>query len=92
MESQTKLKEILTTFKAGGTAEGDGVTVKRFIGVKELPLLDPFLLLDLGSFKLPAGFPEHPHRGFETVSYILEGQIDHEDSKGHKGLKNKGDV
>ena len=52
---------------------------------KDIPNLNPFLMLDYGSCKLPTGFPDHPHRGFETVSYILRGKMYHEDSKGNKG-------
>lgn len=49
-------------------------------------------MLDLFNVKLPAGFPDHPHRGFETVTYMLEGQIAHEDFKGHKGMIGPGDI
>ncbi len=49
-------------------------------------------MLDLASVKLPAGFPDHPHRGFETVSYVLDGYIHHEDFKGHSGTIGPGDV
>lgn len=64
----------------------------RIIGTRVLQNLDPFLMLDLGCVKLPAGFPDHPHRGFETVSYGLEGQFYHEDFKGHSGIISAGDV
>jgi hypothetical protein len=53
------------------------------IGNRFLQNLDPFLMLDLFNVKLPAGFPDHPHRGFETVTYMLSGEIWHEDFKGH---------
>jgi redox-sensitive bicupin YhaK (pirin superfamily) len=66
--------------------------VTRVIGNKFLGNLDPFLMLDLFNVKLPAGFPDHPHRGFETVTYMLEGQIAHEDFKGHKGMIGPGDI
>ena len=46
--------------------------------------LDPFLMLDFFKVRLPAGFPDHPHRGFETVTYMVEGTFHHEDFKGHK--------
>ena len=49
-------------------------------------------MLDLFNSKLPAGFPDHPHRGFETVSYLLEGAVSHEDFAGHKGIIHKGDL
>ena len=54
-------------------------------------LLDPILLLFYSGFRLPEGFDEHPHRGFQTISYITEGCMYHEDSKGHKGKLNAGD-
>ncbi len=73
-------------------AEGDGATVNRIIGSKVLTNLDPFLMLDLFNVKLPAGFPDHPHRGFETVTYMIEGEICHEDFKGHKGTIGPGDL
>ncbi|XP_068647097.1 pirin-like protein [Aristolochia californica] len=53
--------------------EGEGVVVRRSIGRMELRSLDPFLLLDEFSVSPPAGFPDHPHRGFETVTYMLDG-------------------
>jgi redox-sensitive bicupin YhaK (pirin superfamily) len=54
--------------------------------------MDPFLMLDLFNVKLPAGFPDHPHRGFETVTYMLSGSICHEDFKGHAGEIKAGDI
>jgi len=57
-----------------------------------LDTLDPFLMLDYARVKLPAAFPDHPHRGFETVSYTLEGSFSHEDFRGHKGTLTAGDV
>ena len=66
--------------------------MRRYIGVKHLPNLDPFLMLDMAKVKLPAAFPDHPHRGFETVSYTLEGSFSHEDFRGHQGTLNAGDV
>ncbi len=93
MESiQLKYKLIKTIFTPKEQGDGDGAKVKRFIGVKNCPNLDPFLMLDLASIQLPAGFPDHPHRGFETVSYLLSGEIYHEDFKGHKGKLGPGDV
>ena len=66
--------------------------MKRFIGVQNLPNLDPFLMLDLFCVKLPAGFPDHPHRGMETVTYMLSGEILHEDFKKNAGRLGPGDV
>ena len=54
--------------------------------------LDPFLMLDLFKVKLPAGFPDHPHRGFETVTYMLSGEVHHEDFTGNAGVIGPGDI
>ncbi len=88
----TQLKEVATSFSAKEQDEGRGARVRRYIGTRALETLDPFLMLDMASFKLPGGFPAHPHRGFETISYLLEGSISHEDSKGHEGIMGPGDV
>ena len=74
--------------------EGRGARVRRSIGRHELRNLDPFLLLDEfeGNADDGAGFPDHPHRGFETVSYLLEGQFVHEDFTGRKGFMGPGDL
>jgi quercetin 2,3-dioxygenase len=77
--------------------EGEGMHVKRTIGGPHLPILDPFLLLDqLGPREHAPyeakGAPDHPHRGFETVTYILEGRLEHKDSQGNRGLLGPGDV
>ncbi|KAF7069315.1 hypothetical protein CFC21_074965 [Triticum aestivum] len=73
-------------------SEGDGATVRRSIGRHELRNLDPFLLLDEFSVSKPAGFPDHPHRGFETVTYMLDGAFTHQDFSGRKGTIRTGDV
>jgi len=78
------------------TTDGAGVRLTRIIGTPELNFLDPFLLLD--EFKSEdsddylAGFPDHPHRGFETVTYLLAGKFRHKDSKGHEGILTSGCV
>ena len=54
--------------------------------------MDPFLMLDLFKVKLPAGFPDHPHWGFETVTYLISGSIHHQDFKGHSGKLTPGSV
>ncbi|GMI70464.1 PIRIN2 [Hibiscus trionum] len=72
--------------------EGDGAVVRRCIGRSELKSLDPFLMMDDFTVSPPAGFPDHPHRGFETVTYMLQGGITHQDFAGHKGTIHTGDV
>ncbi|CAH9108793.1 unnamed protein product [Cuscuta europaea] len=72
--------------------EGEGANVRRSIGRPELKNLDPFLMLDEFEVSSPAGFPDHPHRGFETVTYMLEGAFTHQDFSGHKGTIGTGDV
>lgn len=71
-------------------SDGAGVRLTRVIGSPQLPDLDPFLLLDEFGTDRPedylAGFPDHPHRGFETVTYMLEGRMRHRDNHGNEGL------
>lgn len=92
MKQSINLKSIAQTFIAREQAEGVGARVKRFIGVRQLPNLDPFLMLDNFNVKLPAGFPDHPHRGMETVTYMLSGELLHEDFKGNAGKLGPGDL
>ncbi|KAI1314445.1 hypothetical protein EDD11_002189 [Mortierella claussenii] len=73
-------------------AEGVGARVRRSIGRPELRNHDPFLMLDEFDVDKNGGFPDHPHRGFETVTYMLEGQFQHEDFAGHKGTIGPGDL
>ncbi len=78
------------------TIEGAGVHLKRAFGYHEVPQFDPFLMLDDFHTSAPdeylAGFPWHPHRGIETITYILEGLVEHGDSMGNKGVIGAGDV
>jgi redox-sensitive bicupin YhaK (pirin superfamily) len=78
------------------TSDGAGVKLRRVIGQPELSELDPFLLLDEFGTDAPddyiAGFPEHPHRGFETVTYMLDGRMRHRDNHGHEGVLVPGSV
>ncbi|HEY6482283.1 MAG TPA: pirin family protein [Steroidobacteraceae bacterium] len=78
------------------TSDGAGVKLRRVIGQPELEGLDPFLLLDEFGTDEPndyiAGFPEHPHRGFETVTYMLDGKMRHRDNHGHEGVLVPGSV
>lgn len=88
-----KIKKI---FKGRPTIEGAGVHLKRAFGYSQVPQFDPFLLLDDFHTSNPdeylAGFPWHPHRGIETITYVLEGLVEHGDSMGNKGTIAAGDV
>ncbi|GAB6124638.1 pirin family protein [Humidesulfovibrio idahonensis] len=76
--------------------EGAGVRLRRVFGFDEVPALDPFLLLDDFRSDTPAhflkGFPWHPHRGIETITYVLRGDVEHGDSMGNRGVISSGDV
>lgn len=78
------------------TSDGAGVKLRRVIGQPSLEELDPFLMLDEFGTDRPddyiAGFPEHPHRGFETVTYMLDGRMRHRDNHGHEGVLVPGSV
>ncbi|HEY3594617.1 MAG TPA: pirin family protein [Polyangiaceae bacterium] len=87
-------KDVVTAHKQ---REGGGFIVRRPIPTASLPLADPFLLIDeMGPAEYgpgeAVGAPDHPHRGFETVTYMLEGEFEHEDSAGHRGSLRAGDV
>jgi redox-sensitive bicupin YhaK (pirin superfamily) len=89
-------RTVAQVFTARETREGAGVRLHRAFGYDELPLFDPFLMLDDFRAKDPhdylPGFPWHPHRGIETVTYMLDGRIEHGDSMGNAGQINAGDV
>ena len=91
--SEIEIKKIVEPVE---TSDGAGVKLKRSIGTPTVNYLDPFLLLDeFGSENKDdymAGFPPHPHRGIETVTYMLEGKFEHKDSTGAKGIMSSGDV
>jgi redox-sensitive bicupin YhaK (pirin superfamily) len=88
--------EVKKIIQAIETSDGAGVKLKRSIGTPEADYIDPFLMLDeFGSENKDdyiAGFPPHPHRGIETVTYMLKGDFEHEDSTGAKGIMSSGDV
>jgi redox-sensitive bicupin YhaK (pirin superfamily) len=87
---------VLRRIRGAPTADGAGVRLTRIIGQPQLDSLDPFLLLDEFGTDRPedylAGFPEHPHRGFETVTYMLDGRMRHRDNHGHEGVLVPGSV
>jgi redox-sensitive bicupin YhaK (pirin superfamily) len=89
-------RRVVALVRGIPTSDGAGVKLTRVIGQRALPDLDPFLMLDeFGSEKgadYIGGFPDHPHRGFETVTYMLDGRMRHGDNKGHSGLLVSGSV
>ncbi len=89
-------RRIQMTLKSQPTIEGAGVHLKRAFGYHQVPRFDPFLMLDDFHSANPAeylpGFPWHPHRGIETITYLLEGLVEHGDSMGNRGVIGAGDV
>lgn len=87
---------VIRTLRGMPTSDGAGVRLTRVIGTSALPELDPFLMLDeFGTDRAEdyiAGFPDHPHRGFETVTYMLDGRMRHKDNHGNEGLLTPGSV
>ncbi|MGE0581724.1 MAG: pirin family protein [Steroidobacteraceae bacterium] len=92
----TGTREVSRLVRGQPTSDGDGVKLTRVIGGSALSDLDPFLLLDEFGSESSAdyigGFPSHPHRGFETVTYMLEGRMRHRDNQGNEGLLVPGSV
>ena len=92
----TKTRNISHLIEGIATKDGAGVNLTRIIGSPELNMLDPFLLLDEFGSENPndyiAGFPPHPHRGFETITYMLNGKFTHKDSAGNEGHLSDGGV
>lgn len=84
-----KKREIMKTVCGQKTTDGAGVRLVRVLGNRDVVDFDPFLMLDSFDSTDPsdytAGFPTHPHRGIETITYLISGRIDHEDSLGNKG-------
>jgi len=93
MAIERKIKKV---WKSKPTIEGAGVHLKRAFGYTQVPQVDPFLLLDDFHSDVPrdylAGFPWHPHRGIETITYVLHGKVAHGDSMGNSGIISPGDV
>jgi len=90
MATTTTSARVIRKLRGMPTSDGAGVKLTRLIGSPELDMLDPFLMLDeFGTDKAEdyiAGFPSHPHRGFETVTYMLDGRMRHKDNHGNEGL------
>lgn len=94
MNQSRKIERLL---KGSKTSDGAGVSLTRYLhGINLQKRLDPYLMLDAFGSDEPdqyiAGFPDHPHRGFETITYMLEGRMLHRDSAGNEGLLENGDL
>lgn len=91
-----KTRKIARVLKSRPTIEGAGVHLRRAFGFSQVPRFDPFLMLDDFRSDDPEhylkGFPWHPHRGIETITYVLRGDVEHGDSMGNKGIISSGDV
>ncbi len=94
---ERKVRSVAKIIDSHRQLEGGGFVVRRPVPTAGVPALDPFLLIDeMGPVDYAPGeaigAPDHPHRGFETVTYVLEGEMQHEDSAGHRGSLGPGDV
>src|SRR5512135_2029506 len=96
MDAVTRSRAVEQIVKGLETSDGAGVRLTRVLAQPLQRRLDPFLMLDAFGSDDPedyiAGFPDHPHRGFETVTYMLAGRMRHRDNAGHEGLLQNGDV
>jgi len=95
-QTQAATRTVERVVRGMPTSDGAGVKLRRVIGQPQLPDLDPFLMLDeFGTDRAEdyiAGFPDHPHRGFETVTYMLDGRMRHRDNHGNEGVLVPGSV
>jgi hypothetical protein len=95
-DTMQSVRKISKVWKGKPVIEGAGVHLKRAFGYHEVPLFDPFLMLDDFHSNYPPhylqGFPWHPHRGIETITYVLHGRVEHADSMGNEGVIASGDV
>ncbi len=94
--TMTETRKIRKVWRSKPTIEGAGVHLRRAFGNGEVPMFDPFLLFDDFRATRPAeyikGFPWHPHRGIETITYVIGGTVEHGDSMGNRGVIGTGDV
>lgn len=94
--SKPRTRRVAQVVRGQPTSDGAGVKLRRVIGQQALDMLDPFLMLDEfrsdSAADYIAGFPDHPHRGFETVTYMLAGRMRHGDNHGNSGLLGAGSV
>ncbi|MGO8879524.1 MAG: pirin family protein [Desulfomonilaceae bacterium] len=91
-----QMRKIRKVLKSKPTIEGAGVHLHRVFGFTHVPMFDPFLLLDDFRSDSPEnyikGFPWHPHRGIETITYVIQGDVEHGDSMGNQGVISAGDI
>src|SRR6201984_386348 len=96
MAGSAASRAVRRVIKGVPTSAGAGVNLRAVMGQPQLPDLDPFLMLDeFGTDRAEdyiAGFPDHPHRGFETVNYMLDGRMRHRDNHGNEGVLTPGSV
>jgi len=96
VETKPGERRVVRLARGLPTQDGAGVNLTRMLGTSQLPDLDPFLMLDQirsdDAADYIAGFPEHPHRGFETVTIMIDGKMRHGDNKGHSGVVGPGGV
>jgi len=96
LQASANARSVSRVVRGMPTSDGAGVNLTRVIGQPRLQDLDPFLMLDEFGTENPrdyiAGFPAHPHRGFETVTYMLDGRMRHKDNHGHEGVLGPGGV
>lgn len=85
-------RSIYKVIPAIQQSEGSGALVRRSVGTRDIPNFTPFLMLDHFNVSLDAGFPDHPHRGQETITYMLKGSMEHEDFTGSRGVLRPGDL
>ncbi|WP_159565638.1 pirin family protein [Budvicia diplopodorum] len=94
--SNLQYRTVEQIFHAQATEDGAGVSLKRALGQTNDQRMDPYLMMDVFFSDNPedylAGFPDHPHRGFETITYMLEGNMLHEDNAGHRGELKTGGI
>ena len=90
------LRPVVKIVKGVPASDGDGVRLTRMLGTAEAQMFDPFLMLDCfdndQASDYMGGFPDHPHRGFETVTYMLEGRMRHRDNTGREGVIGPGGI
>jgi redox-sensitive bicupin YhaK (pirin superfamily) len=91
-----RVRPVVQSVQGVAASDGAGVKMTRMIGNQRLQMLDPFLMLDFFGSDTPqdylAGFPDHPHRGFETITYMLAGRMRHADNKGNEGVIETGGI